>query len=151
MVLMVKIIKYSKEFYEPLIDCINIISQENPWMVSDHFVPNEKWKFALTEQLSDAIIFLAVSANDVIGFCRLFPINSETLELGIGVAQGFHRLGIGSAMMRMGIDWAKESFFHRIVLETHTNNFPAHQIFSQFNFQFQVTKDSLDYFQLKIK
>jgi putative acetyltransferase len=82
--------------------------------------------------------FIALFNDRVVGNIGMHgaaaPSQSHVARLGISVAEGFRGQGVGSALLRRGIDWAREKALLRVELSVHAENHAARRLYERFGF-----------------
>lgn len=114
----------------------------------------------LLEHYERGECFLVADENDAVhGYLdasadqwkRLAWINSLT------VAPEHRRAGIGKALLRAMLDWARAHNLERVIVETQTKNYPASSLFQKqgfafcgFNDQYYSNRDIAIFFALSL-
>ncbi len=103
-------------------------------MRTPRFEPTPAWEHALAcPDCPCHLLLVAEERPHIAGWCRLFPTDEGTLELGIGVVAPYRHRGIGRALLANALDWASARRMP-VVLETRTDNIPAVRLFTRFGF-----------------
>lgn len=121
-----------------LIRVIDNVCAETPWMQTRRFEPTPAWEHALErEDCSDHLLAVAKVEGQVVGWCRLFPLESQPrgVELGIGVLKLYRRQGVGTALIGYGVNWSRHKGVSEIVLMTYRENRPAIGLFEKMGFE----------------
>jgi RimJ/RimL family protein N-acetyltransferase len=88
-------------------------------------------------------IFVAEIHGELGGFamCRRHPRpqRDTILQLDLGVDTAYRRRGVGSALVRHTIDWARETGIHRIQLSVVAENGPAVSLYKKHGFVIEGT------------
>ncbi|MDW8069166.1 MAG: GNAT family N-acetyltransferase [Anaerolineae bacterium] len=117
-----------------LIEAINRVCAEG-MMRTPCFEPTPAWEHALNRpDCRCHFLLVATEGSRIVGWCRLFPTGEGTLELGIGVVAFYRYQGIGSALVKVALDWASDQGMP-VILETRTDNLPAIRLFIRFGFR----------------
>ncbi|MBM4428757.1 MAG: GNAT family N-acetyltransferase [Chloroflexi bacterium] len=124
-----------------LIPTIDFVCGEGRWMSTTRFEPTPSWTHALEEPHCPCHLLLVVEdAGCVVGWCRTFPKDgwSETQEatLGLGLLPAYRNRGIGTALIRQSLSWARDAGYWRVSLTTYPNNARAIHVFSSCGFAF---------------
>ena len=124
-----------------IIHVIDAVCAECEWMSTKKFVPTSQWLHALSEtKCQSHLLLVAEKANELVGWCRLFPKQctgrGQTGELGIGLLPDHRNQKIGSGLLQLAFQWAKNSGVGRIDLSVHKNNYRALHIFERFGFEY---------------
>jgi len=105
-------------------------------MHTRRFEPTPAWLHALDNpDCSNHLLLIALSGEDVVGWCRLFPVGEDgEVELGIGVLDAHRRRGVGGMLLSAALDWADERGTE-VVLVTRPDNHPAIRLFDRYGFR----------------
>jgi GNAT superfamily N-acetyltransferase len=127
-----------------LIEVIDSVCADTYWMKTNHFEPTPSWLYALeNEDYSHHLLVVARVEDGIIGWCRLFPLESQpgAVELGIGILSPYRHQGIGTALLKYALAWAKSGSVARITLTAHRQNMPAIYLFKKFRFLERSTQN----------
>ncbi|GIK43245.1 MAG: hypothetical protein BroJett011_70780 [Chloroflexota bacterium] len=128
-----------------LIEVINSVCTDTPWMQTRRFEPTPAWQHALENEVcSDHLLALVKVKGRVTGWCRLFPVESQRggVELGIGVLRSYRRQGVGRALMGYVMEWGRSRGVAEMVLTTHRENRPAVRLFERYGFVEEIRINS---------
>jgi ribosomal protein S18 acetylase RimI-like enzyme len=77
-------------------------------------------------------IFYAMERDHVVGFASLQPVSAdpETAVLGVWILPEFRRRGLGTALSRVAIEYAKDSGYTKLQGTIPSDNEPALSFFS---------------------
>lgn len=113
-----------------------------------HFVskPRELRDGSFTQKIADLNVrkkgkyLVAEQDGKVVGHAMLDPMflsaRSHVFQLGIAVHQGWRGRGLGKALMRGLIDWAKkDKLVEKIELLVRASNKPAIKLYEKFGFR----------------
>ena len=64
----------------------------------------------------------------------MYPLAEGLQSIGMAVAATWRRRGVGSALLSCGIDWARASGAHKVVLEVFPHNTAAIVLYEKFGF-----------------
>lgn len=101
-------------------------------------VEEEAAYIAGMEHSEDAIMLVAKIDGKIVGdasLSRLPRRMSHRGELGISVLKNYWNQGIGSQLMGMILDWAKEKRFEVIELQVRSDNLAAIHLYEKYGFQ----------------
>jgi GNAT superfamily N-acetyltransferase len=108
----------------------------------------------LVSQLDDpdAVVFVAVIGDAVVGYCYagVEPLSWKELRDEAGFVHDLaldpaaRRRGAGRALLEAAIAWFRERNIARVMLWTSTANAPARQLFEQAGFRPTMTEMTLD-------
>lgn len=126
-------------------------------------VEEEAAHIAGIEHSEDEIMLVAKMDGKVVGDASLSRLPRRMKhrgELGISVLKKYWNKGIGSQLMKMLLNWAKEKGFEVIDLEVRSDNLAAIHLYEKYGFQkigshpafFKMENEyiSFDYMILKI-
>lgn len=122
-----------------LIAVIDQVCAGSHFMATRRFEPTPAWDHALRQPACPChLLLVAAFGPQVIGWCRLFPAASSadgpTADLGIGVAAPDRGRGVGSALLRAALRWARSQGLSAITLTTHPDNEGAIRFFRRHGF-----------------
>jgi len=123
-----------------IIHVIDLVCAECEWMTTNKFIPTFQWLHAFSEtKCRFHLLLTADYAGELIGWCRLFPEeclgSGKPVELGIGLLSDFRNQKIGSRLLELAFNWAKNSGVERIDLSAHNDNRRALHLFEKFGFK----------------
>jgi RimJ/RimL family protein N-acetyltransferase len=72
--------------------------------------------------MASAGTFVAVAVDQVIGLIRIKPSRHGFADLAMLVDRDWRGRGVGSALVRAGIDWARGQGLHKVSLEVFAHN-----------------------------
>lgn len=82
------------------------------------------------------MIFFALLDNKVVGTCALIKTGAKCFELAkMAVAEEFHGLGIGQALLEHSINWARNSKAQNLTLETNKKLQSAVRLYEKAGFK----------------
>src|SRR6266540_3495536 len=92
------------------------------------------------EQDLDAIVelFVEVAAEGggrIIGQLGMDLAGYGVADLGMLVSEGWRGRGVGSALLRAGIEWARGAGAHKVALQVWPHNAAALALYEKFGFQ----------------
>jgi RimJ/RimL family protein N-acetyltransferase len=102
----------------------------------------ERW----TSNLEDTVVLLAFQQNRVVGNLNVFLQRSWAQrlkgngELIIYLHQDFQGVGLGTAMMREGIDLSRRKGLHRLSLSVIADNLNATKLYEKVGFQHEGSR-----------
>jgi RimJ/RimL family protein N-acetyltransferase len=111
------------------------------WLISD-----SGWRSTLAERRylravrrhRDAAVFVAETENGIVGRLSLardpHPASRHVADLGLMVAAGHRRRGIGRALLERAVEWAQATGVRKLELHVFPHNEPAIRLYEQFGF-----------------
>jgi len=135
----IKIVPIADEFIESYHPCLDAVARERRYLPFVQAPPFESTReFVLSNIANHVPQFLALSINDVIGWCDISPIRLEGFThcgtLGMGVRKDFRRLGIGTRLLERTMVEARVKGMERIELEVFASNTPAIKLYQKAGF-----------------
>jgi len=100
----------------------------------------EQIKGLIRQQIHNrSLMLVAETPEEIVGvlgfiggmFDRLFHV----IEVGMAIKKEFRKAGIGSTLLREGINWARKKGYHRLELGVLANNEQAISLYKKFGFQ----------------
>jgi ribosomal protein S18 acetylase RimI-like enzyme len=140
-----KIEPISEERIESYHQCLDSVARERihlAFVVAPHL--NSTRDFVLSNIVNDVPQFVAVSGEEVIGWCDISPMTFEGFthcgRLGMGLHKDFRRRGIGRRLVDQTIAKAKQQGIERIELEVFASNLPAISLYKKVGFEVEGVK-----------
>jgi len=135
-----------------LIEAIDLVCRESPYMTTCRFKPTPSWEHALDSPLCSChLLLVAVDGRCLVGWCRLFPDtsgqSSNPVDLGIGLLPDYRGRGIGTRMVRWAQAWAMGHLIAQVTLTVHRDNIRALRFFQRNGFRV-TTSDGLALFRM---
>ena len=88
---------------------------------------------------SQAAVFVADFQGEIVGRLSLVrdshPASPHVADLGLMVAAGHRRRGIGRALLEQAVEWAKEEGIEKLELHVFPHNEPAIRLYERFGFE----------------
>jgi RimJ/RimL family protein N-acetyltransferase len=121
---------------EHILDLLEAVASEDRWIATQLPVDRERRTASMLATLAreNAALFVAVRDGAVVGELGLYPGWPGVYDLAMLVERSQRTTGIGSALMRAGIDWANSMHAHKIALEVFPWNAGAIALYSKFGF-----------------
>jgi L-phenylalanine/L-methionine N-acetyltransferase len=87
----------------------------------------------------DAAVFVAEADEGIVGRLSVgrdpHPASAHVADLGLMVAKGHRRLGIGRALLEQAVDWARGTGVTKLELHVFPHNEPAIRLYETFGFR----------------
>jgi RimJ/RimL family protein N-acetyltransferase len=87
----------------------------------------------------DAAVFVAEAPEGIVGRLSVgrdpHPASAHVADLGLMVAKGQRRRGIGRALLEQAVDWARGAKVSKLELHVFPHNEPAIQLYDAFGFR----------------
>jgi RimJ/RimL family protein N-acetyltransferase len=126
-----------EEDLDALVELYAAVAAEGRWIAAEAPVDRERrrQRFAEDLQRDDVGMFVADARGEPVGQLGLVVARYGVADLGMLVAEGWRRRGVGSALLRAGIDWAGRVGAHKIGLQVWPHNRAAIALYERFGFQ----------------
>jgi RimJ/RimL family protein N-acetyltransferase len=122
---------------DALVELFAAVAEEGRWIGAEGPVDRERRRrrFAEDLQRDDVAMFVADAGGELVGQLGLALARYGVADLGMLVAEGWRRRGVGSALLRAGIDWARQAGAHKVALQVWPHNRAAIALYERFGFQ----------------
>ena len=84
--------------------------------------------------MAEAGTFVAAAGDQIIGLIRIKPSHHGFGDLAMLVDRDWRGCGVGSALVRAAIDWARGQGLHKLSLEVFTHNEAAIALYRKCGF-----------------
>jgi RimJ/RimL family protein N-acetyltransferase len=119
-----------------------VVAEPEGWLVSDggwRTVTDERRYLRAIRRYSDAAVFVAEGKGGIVGRLSLgrdpHPASRHVADLGLMVAPGARRQGIGRALLEQAVSWANEAGIRKLELHVFPHNDAAIALYEQFGFR----------------
>jgi len=116
--------------------------EEGGWLLNTsgwRSVAEERRYLRALKRFPHAAVFVAEVDGDLVGRLSLsrdtHPSSHHVADLGLMVAAGHRRRGIGRALLEHAIAWAREADVHKLELHVFPWNEPALKLYEAFGFE----------------
>jgi RimJ/RimL family protein N-acetyltransferase len=117
-------------------------SEEEGWLISDHdwrSASDERRYLRSLRRYPHAAVFVAETPEGIVGRLSIardaHPASYHVADLGLMVAGGYRRRGIGSALMREAERWAQSAGVRKLELHVFPHNEPAIALYRKLGFR----------------
>jgi RimJ/RimL family protein N-acetyltransferase len=117
-------------------------SEEEGWLIADggwRSVSEERRYLKAIRRHGYAAVFVAEEAGQVVGRLSIgrdaHPASEHVADVGLMVAQGFRRRGIGRSLMEAGEAWARGVGVRKIELHVFPHNEAALGLYEQLGYR----------------
>ena len=111
------------------------------WLIADESwrgVSDERRYLKAIKRHPHAAVFVAENAEAIVGRLSVardpHPASFHVADLGLMVAAGHRRRGIGRALLERAVEWAAESRVSKLELHVFPHNEPAIALYESFGF-----------------
>jgi RimJ/RimL family protein N-acetyltransferase len=109
------------------------------WLTYDRTRGDERRNVRNVQRDSNVAVFVAEAADGVVGRLSIArdrsPLSRHVAELGLMVAAGARRRGVGSALMEEAMRWARGSGIVKLELTVFPHNAPAIALYRKLGFR----------------
>jgi RimJ/RimL family protein N-acetyltransferase len=112
------------------------------WLISDttwRGVSEERRYLKAVRRFPHAAVFVAEAEEGIVGRLSVardeHPASRHVADLGLMVAAGHRRRGVGRALLEAAADWAREAGVRKLELHVFPHNAPAIALYEQFGFR----------------
>lgn len=119
-----------------------VATEEGRWILGTpawRSVADERRYLRTVQRHPDAAVFVAEEEGEVAGRLSLtrdpHPASRHVADLGLMVAAGHRRRGIGTALLREAVVWARTARIRKLELHVFPWNEPALRLYESFGFQ----------------
>ena len=119
-----------------------VSSEPEGWLITDHDwrnVGDERRYLRASRRSSHAAVFVAENEHGIVGRLSVardsHPASPHVADLGLMVAVGHRRRGIGRALLERAVEWAREVGVEKLELHVFPHNEPAIRLYEQFGFE----------------
>jgi RimJ/RimL family protein N-acetyltransferase len=126
-----------EEDLDALVDQLAAVAEEGRWIATEAPVDRERRRRRFAEDLErdDTVLLVADAGGQLVGQLGLVLARYGVADLGMLVADGWRRRGVGSGLLRAGIDWARQAGAHKVALQVWPHNRAAIALYERFGFQ----------------
>src|SRR5919201_2958823 len=118
-----------------------VSSEAEGWLITDHDwrnVGDERRYLRASRRSSPAAVFVAENERGIVGRLSVardsHPASPHVADLGLMVAVGHRRRGIGRALLERAVEWAREVGVEKLELHVFPHNEPAIRLYERFGF-----------------
>jgi ribosomal protein S18 acetylase RimI-like enzyme len=122
---------------DALVELYAAVAAEGRWIGGEAPVDRERRRRRFAEDLEadNTVMLVADAGGELVGELGLFVAGYGVADLGMLVAEGWRRRGVGSALLREGIERARRAGAHKVALQVWPHNHAAIALYERFGFQ----------------
>jgi RimJ/RimL family protein N-acetyltransferase len=116
-------------------------AEREGWLISEDSwrgVPDERRYLKALRRHPHAAVFVAVDGAEIVGRLSVardpHPASYHVADLGLMVAAGHRRRGVGRALLDKAVAWASASRIRKLELHVFPHNAPAIALYDSFGF-----------------
>jgi putative acetyltransferase len=113
------------------------VAGEGRWIATEAPVDVERRRRRMVEDIEgeDAIVLVAEAGGELVGQLDLRLARYGVADLGMLVAAGWRRRGVGSALLAEAIERARKAGAHKLALQVWPHNTAALALYERFGFR----------------
>ena len=113
------------------------VAAEGRWIGTELPVDRERRRLRLREELrrQDAIVLVAEVGGRIVGELGMDVAGYGVADFGMLVAEGWRGRGVGTALLRAGIEWARRAGAHKVALQVWPHNDAAIALYEKLGFR----------------
>ena len=120
-----------------------VAAEPGGWLIADggwRTAADERRYLRALRRYRDAAVFVAEAGDDgIVGRLSLgrdpHPASRHVADLGVMVAAAFRRRGVGRALLRESVEWARDVGVRKLELHVFPHNEPAIALYEEFGFR----------------
>jgi RimJ/RimL family protein N-acetyltransferase len=119
-----------------------VSSEPEAWLITEgdwRNVGDERRYLRAVRRSPHAAVFVAEDEGGIVARLSLardsHPASPHVADLGLMVAAGHRRRGIGRSLLEQAVEWAMESGVEKLELHVFPHNDPAIKLYEQFGFE----------------
>jgi RimJ/RimL family protein N-acetyltransferase len=128
---------------QALVDLARAVGGEpERWLISDSTwrgTGEERRYLKALRRYPHAAVFVAESSTGIVGRLSIardsHPASHHVADLGLMVAAGWRRQGIGWALLEAAVEWARGIGIRKLELHVFPHNLPAIALYEEFGFR----------------
>jgi RimJ/RimL family protein N-acetyltransferase len=117
----------------------SVAAEDELWLTYNRSSSDERRNVKSIRRDPNAAVFVAEAPGGVVGRLSIArdgnPVSHHVAELGLMVAAGERRRGIGTALMEQAVTWARDSGVTKLELHVFPHNEPAIALYRKLGFQ----------------
>jgi RimJ/RimL family protein N-acetyltransferase len=117
-------------------------SEPEGWLITTtdwRSAGEERRHLRTLRRYAHAAVFVAETGAGIVGRLSIgrdpHPASAHVADVGLMVAAGYRRRGIGQALLDAAVEWARRAGITKIELHVFPHNEPAFALYEQYGFQ----------------
>jgi RimJ/RimL family protein N-acetyltransferase len=122
---------------DQLVDLFAEVAAEGRWIGAELPVDRERRRRRFSEAMHDerAILLVAEMDSGLVGQLDMELARYGVADLGMLVAPGWRGQGLGTTLLRAGVDWARGAGAHKVALQVWPHNAAAIALYEKLGFR----------------
>lgn len=122
---------------DAVVDLVVEVAAEGRWLGSEMPVDRHRRHRRLREALHDqrTAVLVAEADGSIVGELEIEVAGYGVADLGMLVTGAWRGRGVGTALLRSGIQWARGAGAHKVALQVWPHNDAAIGLYEKFGFQ----------------
>ena len=122
---------------DALVDMLVEVAGEGRWIATEARVDAERRRrrMAADVEASDVVLLVAEAGGEPVGQLGLEMARYGVADLGMLVAAGWRRRGVGTALLAEAVRRARAAGAHKLTLQVWPHNTAAIALYERFGFQ----------------
>lgn len=122
---------------DAIVELFAEVAAEGRWIGTEPPVDRDRRRRRLAETLDQdrEVVLVAEAGGRIIGQLGMDLAGYGVADLGMLVSEGWRGRGVGSALLRAGIEWARGAGAHKVALQVWPHNAAALALYEKFGFQ----------------
>ena len=119
-----------------------VVAEPEGWLISDgrwRGIADERRYLRTLRRHPHAAVFVAESRDGIVGRLSVardtHPASYHVADLGLMVAAGHRRQGLGTALLEQAVAWAQDAGVRKLELHVFPHNEPAIALYERFGFE----------------
>jgi putative acetyltransferase len=121
-----------------LYDLFEAVAEERRWILAEPPIPRERYREQTLRSFDDPCCLFLVAADGgdrLVGELSALGREGRPAEIGMSVAKDWRGRGVGTALMRACVDWARDCKIHKLALQVWPHNDAALRLYEKFEFE----------------
>ncbi len=120
-----------------VINCMQSVMDERIYLVSEYYLLTERGEQERIRSPDD-LTLVCEKGSEIVGVLTIqrgmYRKNRHTANLGIAIKSGHRHFGLGTKLIKQGIDWCRETGIKKLNLEVFSSNTNAISLYEKIGF-----------------
>jgi ribosomal protein S18 acetylase RimI-like enzyme len=123
--------------------CLDAVAREKRFLAQTQAQPFERFeRFVNQNVVGDAVQFVALDGDTVVGWCDIFPEWGDAVRhggsVGMGLLPAYRGRGLGGRLLQACLDKARARGLTRITLQVRADNERAIALYRRLGFEIEA-------------